>query len=97
MAARSSSDAGPDQPGNVVAAFTGEITQLKHRHREEVAELQHALRPRTARTSCSAGASASSRKHWCPVPLVLSRRRADLGWLSLSGEALWGCGCSFAS
>ncbi|MGH3224784.1 MAG: DUF6262 family protein [Streptosporangiaceae bacterium] len=35
--------AGPDQPGNVIAALTGELTQLKRRHREQVAELQHAL------------------------------------------------------
>jgi hypothetical protein len=36
-------DAGPDQPGNVIAALTGQLTQLKLRHREQVAELQHAL------------------------------------------------------
>jgi hypothetical protein len=36
-------DAGPDQPGNVIAALTGELTQPKRRHREEIAELQHAL------------------------------------------------------
>jgi hypothetical protein len=36
-------DTGPDQPGNVIAALTGELTQLKRRHREQVAELQHAL------------------------------------------------------
>jgi hypothetical protein len=33
----------PDQPGNVLAALTGELTQLKRRHREQVTELQHAL------------------------------------------------------
>ena len=33
----------PDQPGNVIAALTGELAQLKRRHREQVAELQHAL------------------------------------------------------
>ena len=36
-------DAEQDQPGNVIAALTGELTQLKRRHREEIAELQHAL------------------------------------------------------
>lgn len=36
-------DAGPDQPGNVIAALTGQLTDLKRRHREQVAELQHAL------------------------------------------------------
>ena len=36
-------DAGPDQPGNVIAALTGELTQLKRRHREEITDLQHAL------------------------------------------------------
>lgn len=38
-----SRNAGPGQPGNVIAALTGELTQLKRRHREEVAGLQHAL------------------------------------------------------
>lgn len=33
----------PDQPGNVVAALTGELAELKRRHREQVAELQRAL------------------------------------------------------
>jgi hypothetical protein len=33
----------PDLPGNVVAALTGELAELKRRHREQVAELQHAL------------------------------------------------------
>jgi hypothetical protein len=33
----------PGQPSNVVAALTSQITQLKRRHREQVAELQHAL------------------------------------------------------
>ena len=33
----------PAQPGNVVAALTGELAQLKRRHREQVAELQRAL------------------------------------------------------
>ena len=33
----------PGQPGNVIAALTGELTQLKRRHREQVAELRHAL------------------------------------------------------
>jgi hypothetical protein len=33
----------PDQPGNVVAALTGELAQLKRRHREQIAELQRAL------------------------------------------------------
>lgn len=33
----------PDQPSNVIAALTGELTQLKRRHREQVAELQRAL------------------------------------------------------
>ena len=36
-------DTGPDQPGNVITALTGELTQLKRRQREEIAELQHAL------------------------------------------------------
>jgi len=36
-------DAGPDQPGNVIAALTGQLTLLKRAHREQVAELQHAL------------------------------------------------------
>ena len=34
---------GPDQPGNVIAVLTRELTQLKRRHREQVAKLQHAL------------------------------------------------------
>lgn len=33
----------PDQPGSIVAALTGELTQLKRRHREQAAELQQAL------------------------------------------------------
>lgn len=33
----------PDKPGSVIAALTGELTQLKRRHREQVTELQHAL------------------------------------------------------
>ena len=33
----------PDQPGNVIAALTGELAQLKSRHREQVAELNRAL------------------------------------------------------
>jgi hypothetical protein len=33
----------PDQPGNVITALTGELTQLKRRHREQVTELQRAL------------------------------------------------------
>ena len=36
-------DTGPDQTGNVIAALIGELTQLKRRHREEIAELQQAL------------------------------------------------------
>lgn len=36
-------DTGPDQPGNVIAALTGQLTQLRRRHREEVAELRRAL------------------------------------------------------
>jgi hypothetical protein len=36
-------DKGPEQPGNVVAALTGQLTQLKRRHREELAELRRAL------------------------------------------------------
>ncbi len=36
-------DISPDQPSNVIAALTGQLTQLKRRHREQVAELQHAL------------------------------------------------------
>ena len=38
-----SRNAGPDQPGNVIATLTGELTQLKRRHREEIAGLQAAL------------------------------------------------------
>ena len=33
----------PDQPGNVIAALTGELAQLKRRHREQITELQRAL------------------------------------------------------
>ena len=33
----------PDQPGNVIAALTGELAQLKSRHRERIAELHRAL------------------------------------------------------
>jgi hypothetical protein len=33
----------PDQPGSVIAALTGELTQLKRRHREQLTDLQHAL------------------------------------------------------
>ncbi len=36
-------DTGPGQPGNVIAALTGQLTQLRSRHREEVAELRRAL------------------------------------------------------
>ena len=36
-------DTSPDQPGNVIAALTGQLTQLKRRHREELAELRRAL------------------------------------------------------
>jgi hypothetical protein len=36
-------DTGPDQPGNVIAALTGQLTQLRRRHREEVAELRRTL------------------------------------------------------
>jgi hypothetical protein len=36
-------DVSPGQPGNVIAALTGQLTQLKRRHREEVTELQQAL------------------------------------------------------
>ncbi len=36
-------DTGLDQPGNIITALTGELTQLKRRHRKEIAELQHAL------------------------------------------------------
>jgi len=32
-----------DQPGSVVAALTGELTQLRHRHREQLTELRAAL------------------------------------------------------
>ena len=35
---------GPGQPASVIAALTGELTELKRLHREEIAELQHALR-----------------------------------------------------
>lgn len=33
----------PDQSGSVIAALTNELAQLKRRHREHIAELQHAL------------------------------------------------------
>jgi Family of unknown function (DUF6262) len=33
----------PDKHGSVIAALTGELTQLKRRHHDEVAGLQHAL------------------------------------------------------
>jgi hypothetical protein len=33
----------PAQPGSVIAALTGELAELKRRHREQVAELQRAL------------------------------------------------------
>lgn len=36
-------NAGPGQPASVIAALTGELTDLKRRHRAEIAELQHAL------------------------------------------------------
>lgn len=36
-------DIDPDQPSNVIAALTGQLTQLKRRHREQITELQHAL------------------------------------------------------
>jgi hypothetical protein len=36
-------DADPGKPANVIAALTGQLTQLERRHREQVAELQHAL------------------------------------------------------
>jgi hypothetical protein len=36
-------DTGPGQTGNIVAALTGQLTELKRRHREQVAELQRAL------------------------------------------------------
>jgi hypothetical protein len=36
-------DIDPDQPSNVIAALTGQLTQLKRRHREEVAALRCAL------------------------------------------------------
>jgi hypothetical protein len=39
----SAPSARPDQPGNVVAALTGELAELKRRRREQVAELQRAL------------------------------------------------------
>lgn len=43
QASQARRDARQDQSGNVIAALTGELTQLKRRHREEIAELQHAL------------------------------------------------------
>ena|ERR1017187_6231779 len=36
-------DPGPGQPGNVIAALTGQLANLKRRHREQVTELQRAL------------------------------------------------------
>ena len=36
-------NAKPDPSGNVIAALTGQLTQLKRRHREEVIKLKHAL------------------------------------------------------
>ncbi len=36
-------DTDPDQPSNVIATLTGQLTQLKRSHREQVAELRHAL------------------------------------------------------
>ena len=33
----------PGEPSSVIAALTGQLTQLRRRHREQVAELQHAL------------------------------------------------------
>jgi len=33
----------PDQPSGVIAALTGELAQLKRRHREQVVELQRSL------------------------------------------------------
>jgi hypothetical protein len=38
-----SHDPAPDQPGNVIAALTGQLAELRRRHREQVAELQRAL------------------------------------------------------
>jgi hypothetical protein len=35
--------ADPDQPSSVVATLTAQLTELKHRHRQEVASLKHAL------------------------------------------------------
>jgi Family of unknown function (DUF6262) len=32
-----------DQPGSIVAALTGELTQLRSHHRQQIAELQAAL------------------------------------------------------
>jgi hypothetical protein len=36
-------DTGPGQPGSVVAALTGQLADLKRRHREQIADLQRAL------------------------------------------------------
>jgi hypothetical protein len=36
-------DSSPGQPGHIVAALTGQLTDLRRRHREQIAELQHAL------------------------------------------------------
>ena len=36
-------DTGPGQPGNVIAALTGQLAELKRRHREQVADLQRVL------------------------------------------------------
>jgi len=38
-----SQDAAPGQHANVIAALTGQLAELKRRHREQVAELQQAL------------------------------------------------------
>ena len=35
---------GPGQPASVIAALTGELAELKRRHRDQVAELERALR-----------------------------------------------------
>ena len=35
--------ADPDQPSSVVATLTAQLTELKHRHRQEVASFKHAL------------------------------------------------------
>jgi hypothetical protein len=36
-------DAAPAQHSNVITALTGQLAELKRRHREQVAELHHAL------------------------------------------------------